>query len=165
MSRRREIRLAACGCLLLLGAGCEGGARDAPKPPAGGPPVPAARGSEPREGGNATDRSASTSEESARPVPEGQTWYRSYNCAGCHGAGGGGGIGPPLNDGEWIYGSEPEHILASVIEGRPNGMPSFRGKIEDVRLRQLVAFVRSLGGLPPKDGWPVGTDQVPASRE
>jgi cytochrome c oxidase cbb3-type subunit 3 len=41
---------------------------------------------------------------------------------------GGGGMGPPLMDNEWIYGSSPENIVATIVEGRPNGMPSFRNR-------------------------------------
>jgi mono/diheme cytochrome c family protein len=26
-------------------------------------------------------------------------------------------------DDKWLYGSEPENIVASILEGRPNGMP------------------------------------------
>src|SRR5690606_15398667 len=93
-------------------------------------------------------------------VSQGQMYYANFNCAGCHAAGGGGGNGPPLNDSEWIYGSDPENIFDTVIEGRPNGMPSFRGKISNSQLWQLVAYVRTLGGLTPKDTWPVRSDAM-----
>jgi cytochrome c oxidase cbb3-type subunit 3 len=68
------------------------------------------------------------------------------NCVGCH-AHGGGGMGVALMDNKWAYGSQPEQIFASIVEGRPNGMPSFRGKIVDHQVWQLVAFVRSMSGL------------------
>ena len=58
-------------------------------------------------------------------------------------------MGPPLMDDEWIYGSEPENIFATIVEGRPNGMPSFRGRIPDYQVWQLVAYVRSMSGLCP----------------
>ena len=54
-------------------------------------------------------------------------------------------------DDKWIYGSQPEHIFATIVEGRPNGMPSFRGKLPDYEVWQLAAYVRSLGGLTPKN--------------
>jgi cytochrome c oxidase cbb3-type subunit III len=34
-----------------------------------------------------------------------------------------------------------------VVEGRPNGMPSFRGKIPDTQVWQITAYVRSMSGL------------------
>ena len=67
------------------------------------------------------------------------------NCTGCH-AHGGGAIGPPLMDDSWIYGSHPDQIFATIVEGRPNGMPSFRGKLPDYEIWQLAAYVRSLSG-------------------
>ena len=48
-------------------------------------------------------------EENAYAMSEGQRWYQSFNCVGCH-AHGGGGMGPPLMDAQWLYGSKPEQI-------------------------------------------------------
>jgi cytochrome c oxidase cbb3-type subunit 3 len=53
-------------------------------------------------------------------------------------------------DSEWVYGSDPENIVATIVEGRPNGMPSFRNRIPAQQLWQLAAYVRSLSGLTPK---------------
>ncbi len=86
-------------------------------------------------------------------ISEGQRLYAWYNCAGCHSPGGGGGIGPPLTDDEWIYGSAPENIYDTIVKGRPRGMPSFSGRIASSDLWKLVAYVRSLGGLTPFDTW------------
>ena len=89
-------------------------------------------------------------EENGPAISEGKRLYEWFNCVGCH-AHGGGGMGPPLMDEEWIYGGEPDQIFATIVEGRPNGMPSFRGKIPDYEVWQLVAYVRSLSGQVPKD--------------
>lgn len=98
-------------------------------------------------------------EENAWALSEGQRYYQWFNCVGCH-AHGGGGMGPPLMDHRWIYGSEPENIYASIVEGRPNGMPSFRGRIPNQQVWQLVAYVRSLSGLVPKDASPSRPDSM-----
>jgi Cytochrome c, mono- and diheme variants len=82
-------------------------------------------------------------------VSEGKRLFNWYNCKGCH-SNGGGGMGPPLMDEQWIYGSDPENIFATIMEGRPNGMPSFRGKIPEYQVWQLVAYVQSLSGNVPK---------------
>jgi cytochrome c oxidase cbb3-type subunit 3 len=82
---------------------------------------------------------------------EGQRLFGWYNCSGCH-ANGGGAIGPPLMDDEWIYGSAPENIYATIVQGRPNGMPSFGGRIPPYQVWQLVTYVRSLSGLTPSAG-------------
>lgn len=95
----------------------------------------------------------------AYAVSEGKRLYNQYNCSGCHFQGGG-GIGPPLMDATWIYGSEPQNIFATIVEGRPNGMPSFRGRIPDQQLWQLVSYVRSMSGLLPKDVAPGRSDHM-----
>jgi cytochrome c oxidase cbb3-type subunit 3 len=88
--------------------------------------------------------------DNAYGVSQGKQLYDQMNCSGCHFQGGG-GIGPPLMDAEWIYGSEPENVFETIEEGRPNGMPSFRGKLSTDQIWQLVAYVRSMSGLLPKD--------------
>jgi cytochrome c oxidase cbb3-type subunit III len=89
-------------------------------------------------------------EQNAWAVAEGEQLYNAFNCAGCHAPGGGGGFGPPLIDSLWIYGSEPENLYQSIVEGRPNGMPAFRGRLGSPDVWKLVAYVRSLNSLTPK---------------
>ena len=89
-------------------------------------------------------------EDNAYGVSQGKQLYNQMNCSGCHFQGGG-GIGPPLMDDQWIYGSAPENIFETIVEGRPNGMPSFRGKLGIDQVWKLVAYVRSMSGLLPKD--------------
>jgi cytochrome c oxidase cbb3-type subunit III len=89
-------------------------------------------------------------ESNAAHVSNGKTLFQQFNCSGCHGNGGG-GSGPALMDDAWIYGSDIENIVATIREGRPNGMPSFRGKIADEQIWELAAYVRALGGFLPTD--------------
>jgi len=103
-------------------------------------------------------------EANAYGISEGQRLYGWFNCVGCH-AHGGGAIGPPLMDDIWIYGSDPANVFASIVEGRPNGMPSYRGKIPNYQVWQIVAYVRSLGGLEPKSATPVRDDHLQAKRK
>jgi cytochrome c oxidase cbb3-type subunit 3 len=98
----------------------------------------------------ATPQTPNEYENNAQALATGKQLFSQMNCVGCH-AHGGGGIGPPLMDDKWIYGSQPEHVFATIIEGRPNGMPSFRGKLPDYQVWQLTAYVRSLGSLTPKN--------------
>jgi len=98
-------------------------------------------------------------EDNAYALSEGKRLYENFNCSGCH-FHGGGGIGPPLMDDKWIYGSEPQQIFATVVQGRPNGMPSFHGKINDYQLWQIVAYVRSMSGLTNKNAAPGRSDQM-----
>jgi cytochrome c oxidase cbb3-type subunit 3 len=96
-------------------------------------------------------------------LSEGKRLYSWFNCVGCH-AHGGGGMGPPLMDARWIYGSAPENIYSTIVEGRPNGMPTFGGKIPDDQVWQLVAYVRSLSGLAPSDAAPGRGDEMNVRR-
>ncbi len=97
--------------------------------------------------------------ENSYQTGEGKRLFVWFNCSGCH-ANGGGGMGPPLMDDRWIYGSEPENIYATILEGRPNGMPSFRGMIPGQQIWQLVAYVRALGGLARTDVAPGRSDDM-----
>jgi cytochrome c oxidase cbb3-type subunit III len=95
-------------------------------------------------------------------ISEGQRYYRWFNCSGCH-ANGGGGMGPPLMDGKWRYGSDARSIFSSILNGRPNGMPAFRGRVNEQQAWQLVAYVRALGGLVPRPAAPSRSDSMQAT--
>jgi len=77
----------------------------------------------------------------------GRQMYVAFNCVGCH-FNGGGGMGPPLMDDQWIYGGSVENIAASIIQGRPNGMPSFRAIVIGNSVWPLAAYVHSLSAKP-----------------
>jgi cytochrome c oxidase cbb3-type subunit 3 len=57
-------------------------------------------------------------------------------------------------DGEWRYGGRIDQIHASILEGRPNGMPAWRGKVTDQQAWQLAAYIRALSGNVRKDAAP-----------
>lgn len=98
-------------------------------------------------------------EKNAHALSEGKRLFEYMNCSGCH-AHGGGAIGPPLMDAKWIYGSQPEQIFATIVEGRPNGMPAFHGKLPDYQVWQLAAYVRSMSGQVPKHAAPSRDDDI-----
>jgi cytochrome c oxidase cbb3-type subunit 3 len=153
---------------LLLG-GCERERRHFDSPPsnqatpaAAGPRTSAlqpaqARNDAVREpAGNGSDYEAN-----AYSVAQGKRLYRWYNCNGCH-AQGGGDIGPALMDESWRYGSAPAQIFASIMQGRPNGMPSFGGHISEDQVWQITAYVRSMSGQLDKDVAPGRADTLQA---
>ncbi len=98
-------------------------------------------------------------QENAWGQAEGKRLFTTFNCVGCH-ANGGGGIGPPLMDDEWIYGFTPANIYSTIVEGRPDGMPSFRNKVPDYQVWQLVAYVQSMSGQTPIDASPGRSDHL-----
>jgi len=94
-------------------------------------------------------------------ISEGERLYNYYNCVGCH-FHGGGGIGPPLMDAQWIYGSSPQAIHDTIVEGRPNGMPSYGGHLPDDQIWKIEAYVRTLSGQASKAAEPGRTDHMQA---
>ena len=98
-------------------------------------------------------------EYNAYALDEGKRLFGWYNCTGCH-AHGGGDKGPALMDRVWIYGSEPAQIYSTIVEGRPNGMPSFGGHIPDNEVWELVAYVRSLSGQTSQMASPGRSDTM-----
>jgi cytochrome c oxidase cbb3-type subunit 3 len=90
-----------------------------------------------------TDPRATAYYNNADAVNSGKRLFQQYNCSGCH-SNGGGGMGPDLMDDVWIYGSRLEQIHQTLVEGRPNGMPSWGNKVPDQQLWQLAVYVRSM---------------------
>jgi len=101
-------------------------------------------------------------DENAHALSQGKMLFRWMNCNGCHSSGGG-GMGPALMDQNWIYGAEPQNVYASIMQGRPNGMPAFRSRITEDQAWQLVAYVRSMSGLISKDVAPGRNDGIAAT--
>ena len=54
-------------------------------------------------------------------------------------------MAPSLADNRWRYGGSPAQVYASIVEGRPQGMPEWGPSIPDDHVRKLVAYVRTLG--------------------
>jgi cytochrome c oxidase cbb3-type subunit 3 len=102
-------------------------------------------------------------QQNAYGMGEGKRLYAAYNCNGCH-AQGGGGIGPALMDDKWIYGYAPDQIYSSIVQGRPDGMPAFGGRIPDQQVWQIVAYVQSLSGQAPQDAAPGRDDDMSAKK-
>jgi len=66
-------------------------------------------------------------------------------------------------DDKWIYGASPENIYASIMEGRPNGMPSFRGHLTEDQAWKIVAYVRSMSAQVPQGVAPNRSDEMKSS--
>jgi len=65
-------------------------------------------------------------------------------------------------DDRWIYGAESRRIYQSIVEGRPNGMPSFGNRIPPSQVWMLVAYVQSMSGNAPMDVIPGRSDHLQA---
>jgi len=82
-------------------------------------------------------------------VAQGQALFSAMNCVYCHGGGGSGLIGPPLDSQGWRYGGAPAQIYNSIHDGRPQGMPAWGKSLPPDQIWKLVAYVESLGGASP----------------
>jgi cytochrome c oxidase cbb3-type subunit III len=102
---------------------------------------------------------AAAYEHNANAIAQGQQLFTWMNCVGCH-SHGGGGMGPPLMDDKWIYGGRIDQVAASIMNGRPRGMPAWRGKITEEQMWQLAAFVRSMSGQVRKDAVGARADEM-----
>jgi mono/diheme cytochrome c family protein len=73
---------------------------------------------------------------------QGPALYRQF-CASCHGAGGGGGVGPRLGGGAVVrrYPKVADQVQV-VTEGR-GSMPAWRGTLTTAQIRAVVNFERA----------------------
>jgi mono/diheme cytochrome c family protein len=78
--------------------------------------------------------------------------YRT-SCLVCHGPDGQGsaaaaGLGglPNFRNKRWHEQRTPTQLTVSILEGKGNRMPAFRGKLTEPQARELVAHLRTWGG-------------------
>lgn len=161
---RTDIALTAVALCALLGAGCDRERREYyAAPTEAAAPHPRLSTLQPGDRlANAADPVGAHYENNAYHINQGSRLYRWFNCNGCH-ANGGGSIGPALMDDQWRYGGSIDQIHASILEGRPNGMPSWRGKMTDQQAWQISAFVRALSGNVSKAAAPSRRDGMAAT--
>jgi cytochrome c oxidase cbb3-type subunit 3 len=160
----RRATLAIIAALLLC-AGCEREARKLSKPAT--PHLPSPGGQRqgqlqpgaPGPGLLETAAARTFDGDNAYELSQGKRLFRWYNCSGCH-SNGGGGMGPALMDDKWIYGPAPEQIFATIMDGRPNGMPAFRGRIPEEQAWQIAGYVRSMSGQASKAASPNRSDSL-----
>lgn len=74
--------------------------------------------------------------------------FIQFNCVGCHAPNAGGGMGPALSEGHFIYGSSPANLFLSIYQGRPNGMPTWGDILPESTIWELVAYVQGIAHPP-----------------
>lgn len=77
------------------------------------------------------------------------------NCATCHGSDGGGAPGfPNLSDKDWLWGGDPDTVLATIEQGRTGIMPPW-GEVLGARgVEDMLSYVMSLSGRKLEAGDP-----------
>jgi cytochrome c oxidase cbb3-type subunit 3 len=86
--------------------------------------------------------------EDSQATMRGMQDFIQFNCVGCHAANGGGGMGPALSEGHFIYGSSPANLFLDIYQGRPNGMPAWGDILPESTIWELVAYVESIAHPP-----------------
>lgn len=71
---------------------------------------------------------------------EGRRKYLEMNCYICHGGRGGGGMGPNIRDNR----PNDDRIASAIRNGRPTGMPSYQGLLDDQDIEDITEYLRSL---------------------
>lgn len=90
------------------------------------------------------------------PVVMGARVYRSAGCSGCHGATGGGGVGPAMAGVKQTFPNEADHVAwvktgSKPTQGQPygnsgrvstGGMPGFEGALSQQEIEAVVKYER-----------------------
>ncbi|GAB4173416.1 MAG: cytochrome-c oxidase, cbb3-type subunit III [Wenzhouxiangellaceae bacterium] len=73
----------------------------------------------------------------------------AQHCATCHGADARGGPGyPDLTDDHWLWGSSPEAIEQTVLNGRRAAMPAWGQTLGEEGVLRTAIYVQQLAGQP-----------------
>lgn len=79
-------------------------------------------------------------------VDAGKTIFTS-TCAPCHGADGGGVVGPNLTDDYWLHGGGIKDIFKTIKYGvQEKGMKPWKDDFSPMQIAQLASFIRSIHG-------------------
>jgi hypothetical protein len=97
----------------------------APAPNAGGDKGANAQGAASAQGGSPVDIAKSAEKGSLKSpyadfkkvAEEGHQKFMGAGCNGCHGGTGGGGMGPPLTNQIWVYGSDDDTLFRLIALG------------------------------------------------
>lgn len=80
-----------------------------------------------------------------KAIEEGRQIFSTYGCAGCHGPGGGGGMGRSLTDDAWKFGGDDQTLFRLVHGDYPDQtMPKFGEFLSEEQIWKVIAFVRTL---------------------
>lgn len=82
----------------------------------------------------------------AEAIKIGERLFSAY-CTTCHGSDARGARGfPNLRDDDWLYGGEPEQIVASITAGRSGIMPPWNELLNEKQIRTTARYVEHLAG-------------------
>lgn len=72
------------------------------------------------------------------------------NCAVCHAADGGGGVGPNLTDKYWLHGGDMPSIFKTIKYGVPaKGMIAWESQLSPKKMQQVASYIYLMEGTTP----------------
>jgi cytochrome c oxidase cbb3-type subunit III len=79
-------------------------------------------------------------------IKMGERLFSTY-CTTCHGSDARGARGfPNLRDGDWLYGGEPDQIIATITNGRSGVMPAWGEILGAEKVSTVASYVQQLAG-------------------
>jgi cytochrome c oxidase cbb3-type subunit 3 len=88
-------------------------------------------------------------DESATAIGAGKTIFET-NCAACHAADGGGGVGPNLTDEYWLHGGSIQEVFTVVKYGViEKGMIPWQDQLSPEEMQQVSSYILTLRGTVP----------------
>lgn len=98
---------------------------------------------------NLIDESSVTLSTEASELNAGKAVFES-NCAVCHAADGGGGVGPNLTDKYWLHGGDMPSIFKTIKYGVPaKGMISWESQLSPKKMQQVASYIYMMEGTTP----------------
>ena len=106
---------------------------------------------------NSVDETNVTMVEDDARLASGQSMF-VQKCSPCHGAEGGGGVGPNLTDQYWIHGGDIKDIYRIIKYGvAAKGMIPWESQLTPVQMQDISSFIITLEGTnPPNPKEPEG---------
>lgn len=74
------------------------------------------------------------------------------NCSACHGADGGGGVGPNLTDEYWLHGGSIQDVFKVIKYGvQQKGMIPWEDKLNPEEIQNVASYILTLQGTTPEE--------------
>lgn len=88
------------------------------------------------------------------------------NCAVCHAADGGGGVGPNLTDKFWLHGGSISDVFSTVKYGVPaKGMIPWKDQLKASEMQEVASYILTLQGTTPANPKePQGEEYAPSTQ-
>lgn len=85
----------------------------------------------------------------------------STNCAVCHAADGGGGVGPNLTDEYWLHGGDIKAVFSTIKYGVPaKGMIPWKDQLNGGDMQKVASYIMTLVGTTPANPKEAQGDKV-----